>query len=279
MSALPEPIRPSMSDPRHFVRVRVEDLVIDSAVQRMIDTKRVEQIRNDFRWDLFEAPTCSSRDGVLRVIEGQHRTLALRDIDLDCEITVIVLPDELADQREAEVQLEMLAGRKGHSPVDQYKLEIRAEHPIALAIEATVTAAGLSIQHHGNHNAIKAIGAVKDVFNLGPTPVDVDHGREALGMTLDVIRAAYPDNDAASRKDRWKGDIIRAVGFLISKARQRGENLDLDVLARAIRHRVAQQWIEMARDERGRKSMTMIIEEQFKKQYAQELRDHLRSER
>lgn len=110
-------------------------------------------------------------DGVYRVIDGQHRVAALRELAPDCKVRCEVLPC-VDDAAQAETFLGVNEGRRRLHAIDRYRAQLLAKEPVAVAIAAACKAAGVSVsKHSGSRNvqAVAALYAVQRASNLEAT--------------------------------------------------------------------------------------------------------------
>ena len=198
---------PDFDDPRVFVEYLLGDLVIDADVQRITDPERVQRMAHCFSWVLFEAPTVVPLDdGRARVIEAQHRVLALRLIAPATTVVMCAtLPIEADPVYEASIAHDIARGRRGHSAYESWQLRVTMGHDHEVYAERALARRGLRLGRRPAPYTIAAVATVSTlVHGRRRTP---DDGAALLGQTVDVIDKAFPaDNEATG--SRWDGRLL-----------------------------------------------------------------------
>jgi len=215
--------------------LRPEDLAIDPAYQRAIDTgpsqTLIRKIAQYWNWDLCQPLVVAVRpDGALMVIDGQHRLEAARlrgDIaQLPC---VVVHYATAADEAASFVHLNQQ--RRPLSKLDVFKAAVASGDPESIAIAAAVEASGLSIAPHTNCNHWKP----GMVANIGSIEVAWRrHGATATSAAMRVLAMAYP-----AEVLRYAGTIFSGIVAVCDAAR---ETLDEDRLAALIGAKPQLHW-------------------------------------
>jgi len=225
-------------DPRELLRVRVGDLVVDRNAQRETNPDRVDQIANDFRWELVEAPTCVRLlDGRFRVVEAQHRVLAMQRRDPETLVWVFVLPDGLEIGEESGLALAITSSRRAHTLLQKWELLVRKGEPHEVQADEVLRMHGLRLGAAPSPTSIKCVGEIRRLIHHGQFTPEV--GAEMLDRLLDVIEEAYPPDSIDSASARWNRDLVRAVGVLVI----RNPHMNQHRISKVLRDRVAQQWI------------------------------------
>jgi len=216
------------------------ELVIDQNLQRKTNQDRVAQIAHEFDWLRFEGPTCRRlADGQLRVVEGQHRVLALRARDPNAICWVFVVPAEypLSMAEEAGLALAITTNRRGHSSLDKWELRLQRGDPHERLCEEVLRAHGLRLAKRVSADGIACVGVITNLIHKDNQ--SAEQGAIILNLMLEVIQRAYPRDQPDSSTSRWNADLMRAVGEVC----RLNPTLKIQRLATALGDRIAQQWI------------------------------------
>lgn len=166
---------------------RLDLLTIDPDVQRPLDDVRVSKIAREFTWEAFGVPVASRReDGQEVLLDGQHRVAAARQVgftNTGCRVLVYV---GLSREREAEL-FRLLNNTKHPSALDLFLVALIERRPEETAINDIITESGMKVVRSGE-KAFKAVGAARQVFNLGP---------DTLRRTMHVLTNAWGTNSLA----------------------------------------------------------------------------------
>ena len=185
-------------DPRTFVEYLLGDLVIDPDTQRETDPERVQRIAHAFDWLRFECPTVVPIvEGRARVIEGQHRVMALRTLaPLDTVVTCAQLPIDVDPITEANIAYDIARGRRAHSAFESWQLRVTMGHEHEVIANAVLARRHLRL---GRRPAPQSLACVATVTTLihGRRRA-ADDGAALLGRTVDVLGAAFPADEEAS---------------------------------------------------------------------------------
>lgn len=174
--------------------IHVERLSIDPAYQRSTDNdasrRLVASIAAKFDWRLC-APLVVSRrpDGVLAVIDGQHRTLAAMrrgDIpQLPCCVFGYSGPEE-----EARMFIAANRARKPMNRLDDFHAALAAADEDALEIQRLVTEAGLTVTRNTASAAWKP-GEI--AFTAAIATAIRKHGDAVVSGALTNLAEAFPE--------------------------------------------------------------------------------------
>jgi hypothetical protein len=199
-------------DTRSFTLVRVGDLYVDQNSQRPISKSRVSEIQKKFDWNRYEVPTVSpTPDGTWFVSEGQHRVLALQEIDPDIEIPVIVT-NAMDTAGRAGLAYTISTGHKALNGYAEWNLLKNGNDPYALVIDKAARAAGLTISQKAGK---KTIQASKTLFRIvkhgGATP---EEGGAVIHTAVQALAEAYPNTDDDAAIERWNTILLQAVAII-----------------------------------------------------------------
>jgi len=168
---------------RVFVRVRAEVILIDGDYQRQcFDEVRARRIGREFDPNRFGTPVCSLRsDGGLYAIDGQHRVRGLVLEDLGHKVIEVQVLEGYSVEQEAELfwQINGPGGGRKVKAFDNYRARLVFHEPLAVEVDAIVSAEGLRVAQHPSAHAVGAIGEMEKA-----------HKRNAnLATTLSVLHS------------------------------------------------------------------------------------------
>ncbi len=162
---------------------------------RPINRSRVNKIKRDFHPDMVQPAIVSFRDGKYWIIDHQHQSQAIYELNgndpntpIKCDVRV-----GLTYQEEAELYSRLNTGSKPLSFADKLVGLIEAEDPDALAFRDTVEACGYVVGGRAA-NSLRALQSAWKVFSK-------KDGKEALTEILTLTYACWPNdiNGADSR--------------------------------------------------------------------------------
>jgi hypothetical protein len=194
-----------------------DQLKIDETYQRTLETGSsqalIRRIAMYWDWGLCQPLFVARRsDGGLYVVDGQHRLAAaiLRgDIwQLPCVVSSF---DTAADEAASFVALNQQ--RRPLTKLDVFKAELAAGDREAVAIVATVEAAGLHIASSTNLATIKP-GSVSNIGGL--QRCIRAHGPGILQRALEALRTAYPNEVLRYAGTIFPGLVVLATVDSIS---------------------------------------------------------------
>lgn len=145
--------------------VPLDQIRLFSDVNRDVRQSHVLNIVRNFRSDLVQVLTVNHRNGVLRLIDGQHRYHALRELGVTAALSVVM--ENLTDEQEADLFVALNRGRLAVNAWDLWKQEIRAGHQDVIAIQRIVEEAGFRVARHSGPNHIQAVGALRRIYARG----------------------------------------------------------------------------------------------------------------
>lgn len=170
----------------------VSELQIDARYQRSIETgpsqSLVRRIARDWDWRLCQPLLVAGRgDAGLFVVDGQHRLAAARlrgDIgDLPC-----VLISYRDANEEAAAFVELNRARKPLGALELFRASLAGADPDALAVQAMIEEAGLSVAPHQNPTCwkpgmISNISGVQKCLRL--------HGEAITRRSLRILAQSF----------------------------------------------------------------------------------------
>lgn len=172
--------------------VRLGDMHIPPMAQRTkLNQSRVDHIVADLDLEQIGAPTVNERAGKFYIIDGWHRTEALRQYGFteDDKIQCWAYSD-LSEQDEAERFLK-LNDTLAVDALSKFRASVHAERAVECDIDRIVRAQGLIVTRDKIDGAIGAVGTLIRIYHR--------NGPAVLSRTLRIIRDAYgtPGLDAA----------------------------------------------------------------------------------
>lgn len=179
-------------------------LIVDPAVQRPLDVKRIDKLAAQLDLDAIGLICVSRRNGdVYSIIDGQHRVAALRaagfaDDTVECEIfSGLSLSEEAAMFRHRNF-------RSSVQKVDLFRVRVVEGDETAVAIHALLLKYGWKVQNGSHAGYLNAIDAFERVWLKDAEGVPTSAER-----TIDTITSAWGlDQGGADRS------IITGLGSM-----------------------------------------------------------------
>lgn len=161
--------------------INLKDLRVHPEAQRDLNPRRVQKILDEFDPELLGYPTCSQRDGVVFVCDGQHRLEALRlwlgDGWESQQVQVQVYTD-LTLKEEANL-FDRINDVLPVTTMQKFKVRLTAQQPEEVAINKIVQANGLRVGTGSGH--VACVATLRKIYKR-------DNGPTILGQAL---RMAY----------------------------------------------------------------------------------------
>lgn len=180
-----------------FAHVPVDAVMVDCSYQRPTDGNQVKDIAGAFEAGAVKAVSLSERaDGSLWCYDGAHTVAAARAAGWATVPALIVQGDP---EREARWFGAINGKSRRVSQRDAQRAGVVARHPVALLVNALMSANGIVSQGGGQARPgrTNAVGLLRTLAR-----------RDAEGLTaaMDVIRALWAAEPLA-----WSGRVIRGV--------------------------------------------------------------------
>jgi hypothetical protein len=219
-------------------------VVVDQRVQRNTEPGKVERLTRDWDWMLAEVLTLTRRpDGTLVATEGQHRLLALQEIDPDIEMWAVLATDITGMADEAAAALGIARGRRQHNKVQEWRMRVTAQLPHELAAEQVLDEMGLVVTEGRGGKSIAAAGTLMRIIHgTGTRKLTPAEGADLLRKTLHVIMDSVPEEGQFAGR-RFDSAILTAVASLIAGHQQ----INLNRLGSKLSQRTATQWLAFRR--------------------------------
>jgi hypothetical protein len=214
------------------VRLHVDRLTFDPRVNRSVRDAWVKYLASEFDLELAEPITVSERaDGSLVVLAGQHRVLGMRKaiddgrINGDGKIACKVYHDLTVAEEAAKAKYDHRHRSLGK--VAEFKLDVTAKDPDAVAINKIVQGAGCRIEEQARTDGrtIRATSALRKVYG-GADLTTVAQNPIVLKATLQTILNAWEPTPQS-----WHAAIIEGVGRVFLRYRSK---IDVDRLERTL---------------------------------------------
>lgn len=180
------------------------------SVQRAIVQAHVKKIVTDFDVNALHVLTLSEHDGEHYVLDGQHRLMALRELDWKAPVECIVYQN-LTEAEEARLFL-LLNMQRHNTAFHKFCNRIIEGDPVALDIDAILTKNGFTLSGRttdiGHFSAVAAAeavytGAIDKKFQQSP---------ERLDTSLRIITSAFEPG-----KELGNGTLLTGVGIVVAR--------------------------------------------------------------
>lgn len=226
----------SDQDRREIRQIPVNLLEVDNRIQRDVRTDRCRRMADQWDYLLSEVLlVMRTSDGSLLVLDGQNRCVAAQMRNPEMTLLCVVIAP-LSEQEQASLILELTRGRAGHDAYDKWKLLVASREPYAVAGSDALTARRLYLGKSRAQRTITAVGCIMSILHRQPQTAE--QAGMLLGRVLDVVTAAWPDEDPRSER-RFDNKLLRGLALLIAKCPE----LDDDRLARTIAVAKVEAWI------------------------------------
>ena len=199
--------------------LEVGQLKVDRRYQRPIYQPRVKKIADRWEPRLVKVPRVSRREDGDYILDGQHTVAAAHakfgpKHKLLCEVFL-----DLSLQEEADMFYRQDEGAADVCSADKYRARLVAEEPVAVAINDTVTRAGLVVGGYAE-TSISAISALERVQVVHHT----------LKPSLETLKLWA----AKCGPDVYRRPVLLSVGALIARYHR---EIDLKRLAEVLKRR------------------------------------------
>lgn len=189
-----QPYAPPIGVPPTPAWIPVEMLSIDAEYQRSTDNdasqRLIKSIAAKFDWRLCSTLTVSRRpDGTMTVIDGQHRTLAVK-LRGDIPHLPCCVFSYSGTEEEAKMFIAANRSRKPMNRLDDFHAALVAGDELALQIQRLVKEAGLSVTRNTSSTAWKP-GEIAFTASIASTLRK--YGPGIVSAALTDIAEAFPD--------------------------------------------------------------------------------------
>lgn len=155
---------------------------------RGINRAHVNKIKRDFHEDMVQPAIVSFRDGVYYIIDHQHQSQAIYELN-GCDPNTPIkctVKTGLTYEQEADLYYRLNTGSKPLNALDIIIGRIEAKEPVAVEFRDVVESYGYVIGGNTN-NSLKAASTTFKLFErVG--------GKEMLSKVLDLTHQCWPNN-------------------------------------------------------------------------------------
>jgi hypothetical protein len=184
--------------------VPLKDMRVNPVAQRDLNAARVDKIAAEMELEQLGNPTVNMRSDLFYIVDGQHRVEAYKkwcgDGNWEDQAMQCWAYEGLTEEEEAEVFLK-LNDVLTVATFEKFRVGVRAGRLEETDIDRIVRAVNLRVSREHGGGAIRAVGALRKVYTLGPG---------TLARTLRLIRDAYGDAGLESA-------VIEGIGLWCSR--------------------------------------------------------------
>jgi len=181
---------------QHIQMVALADMEPESGYQRTTNPAQVDNIVAKFDETKLGTLTVSERDGKYHIIDGAHRSKALRKLGYTHALCVVLTG--LTFEREAEYFRNQNQDRRLIKPMEFFKAGLVSGDEQCVRIFRIVRSNGFNIGT-GNKDFYK-IGAIRALFEITD-----DYGYETLDDTLCLLASTWNGVPKASQSESLLG--------------------------------------------------------------------------
>ena len=182
-----------------LIKVRINPLA-----QRELNPARVDRLASEMELEQLAPPTVNARDDLFFCLDGQHRIEGFKkwcgdgqweDQQMQCWAY-----EGLSEEEEAEIFLR-LNDTLTVTAFEKFRVGVHAGRPEETDIDRIVRAQGLKVSRERGDGAVRAVGALRKVYRMGPTE---------LARSLRIIRDAHGDPGL-------EAPVIEGIGMLCQR--------------------------------------------------------------
>lgn len=155
---------------------------------RGIKRAHVNEIKNNFHEDMVQPAIVSFRDGVYYIVDHQHLSQAIYELN-GCDPNTPIkctVKTGLTYEQEADLYYRLNTGSKPLNTLDIIIGRIEAKEPVAVDFRSTVEAYGYVVGG-GTNKSLKAVAVAFKMFKK-------KGGKEVLSEILSLTHECWPDN-------------------------------------------------------------------------------------
>lgn len=145
--------------PGHHRMVDKNDLLVDHAYQRDTNERKLMAIARSWSWVACGSIVVADREGVLFVVDGQHRVMAARRRSDIAELPCLVFRTYDARQ-EAEGFLAAQTQRKPITAVEKYRALVTVEDRAAMMVQELLMSTGHTAGNRAGEAWVKCLGVL-----------------------------------------------------------------------------------------------------------------------
>lgn len=196
--------------------VAVTDMEIDPNVQRdHLDWNKIERFKREYNEDALGIVTLSERttpNGTvigLFLLDGWHRRVLVGEMTENQGKILSRIFTGLTPQEESWIFLQLNAGNQPNL-IDKYKQRLRAQEPVAVAIDSLLKPFGLAVGPGSNTGGqIQCVGALQRVYLRS---IREESEPNLLDLTLRAITQAWGTENQGTQ-----AVIVEGVALFLAK--------------------------------------------------------------
>lgn len=187
-------------------RLKVDQLMVDPAIQRNLDQRRVAKMAAEYDPEAVGVLTVSRRtNGSYHIVDGQHRHAAARAAEGDhAELTCRVFK-ALGAEDEARLFRWMNNTAKPQA-IDLFRVKVVEGDPATVHLNSMITSLGWDINLSSGTHSFAAVTAAERIYRIDPPAVE---------LALATITKAWGFDDADGRVFEGLGLIYAKHGSLV----------------------------------------------------------------
>lgn len=210
--------------------VKKGDLHVDHTYQRNANETKLMAIARDWSWIACGSIVVADREGVLFVVDGQHRVLAARKRGDITDLPCLVFKTHEARQ-EAKGFLAAQTLRKPITSVEKFRALVTIEDPAALVVQDLLASAGKTPGEGVSTGTVKCVGILVSLARddatalrkIWPLIVAVSEGQQIHQRVVEglaYISKRMPDGTSLMDKE-WQKRVLKVggVGLLTAAAK------------------------------------------------------------
>jgi hypothetical protein len=219
-SATVDTLRPSHAEHEHRIEhFTLEELTVDSAVQRSVDQKWVNDrtdktdedgkvIKRRFKPEALGVIVVSRRrNGTIHIIDGQHRATLCRQMNYTEPMACLVYSGLC--QADEAAMFRVLNDRRKVNVIDLFRVRVVEGDPVATELSDVLDKEGWIVQPNKTQGSFAAVSALEKVYKgWGPTETA---NRGACETLMSVITKAWGLDPHGAR-----AEIITGLGLLLT---------------------------------------------------------------
>lgn len=206
------------------------DLVVDHTYQRNANESKLAAIARAWSWIACGAIVVADRDGVLFVVDGQHRVFAARKRSDISTLPCIIFKTQ-HQYEEAEGFLRGNRGRKPITSVEAFRALVTVGNKEALVVQSLLQQAGKTAGEGMTPGTVKCVGVIQKwaqtnetaLRRVWPLIVAVSSGMQIHTRVVDglmYIETHLPDGKSLLDKEMYRRAIkVGATGLLAGAAK------------------------------------------------------------
>jgi hypothetical protein len=205
--------------PGHQRMVNKNDLQIDHTYQRNANDMKLMAIARDWSWIACGSIVVADREGVLFVVDGQHRVMAARKRSDITELPCLVFKTHEAKQ-EAKGFLAAQTQRKPITSVEKFRALVTVEDPAAMVVQELLNSTGHAPGNGMSAMSVKCVGVlIKEadtdaatLCKVWPLIAVVSEGKPVHARLIEgllYIEKRMPEGDSLTDRD-WLKRVKKA---------------------------------------------------------------------